>query len=306
MHSNIIEKRLAVCYNLSMNYARVKSYAKVNLTLDILGVKDGYHMLDSLVASVDIYDVISVKKRKDRLVNVTMHGMGSESIPPENNNAVRCAELFIEQFDTTGADVTVWKNIPMGAGLGGSSADVAGVLNALAKVYEVTDYDRLKAVADSVGSDCGYMLKGGFARISGRGERVERIDSNLKLNLGLLLPKQGVNTSACYKLYDGLATGNPATTEGAVRALRLGDKAALGKSLANALTQPAVALNGEISGCISELEAFDPLGVSMTGSGSGVFALFENDQFLSYAQSRYRGKARFIMTKTVIPSMEDK
>ena len=288
-----------------MNYARVKSYAKVNLTLDIQGTNGGYHMLDSLVASVDIYDVVSVKKRRDSLVNVTMHGMGSESIPPERNNAVRCAEEFVKQFQTTGADITVWKNIPMGAGLGGSSADVAGVLNALAKVYEVSDFKGLKAIADGIGSDCGYMLRGGYARISGRGERVEQIDSRLKLDIGLLIPRQGVSTGECFKLYDDLSTGRIITTDGAVKALVSGDKLALGKCLGNALTQPAVALNGEIEECVKALEEFDPLGVNMTGSGSGVFALFENDQFLRYAQSRYRGRARFIMTKTVIPSMEE-
>ena len=288
-----------------MDYARVKSYAKVNLTLDILGLNGGYHMLDSLVASVDIYDVISVKKRRDKLVNVTMHGMGSESIPPDKNNAVRCAEAFVKEFGTTGADVNVWKNIPMGAGLGGSSADVAGVLNALSKVYAVADFDSVKAIADGVGSDCGYMLKGGYARITGRGEKVMRVDSNVKLNLGLLLPKHGVSTAECFKHYDGITERQLPATEGALKALIAGDGVALGKSMSNALTQSAVALNGEIAECISALKEFDPLGVSMTGSGSGVFALFENDQFLKYAHSRYRGKARFIMTKTVIPFREE-
>lgn len=289
-----------------MNYVRVKSYAKVNLTLDILGVNGGYHMLDSLVASVDIYDLITVKKRRDGLVSVTMHGMGSESIPYESNNAVKCAERFVKQFDTAGADVTVWKNIPMGAGLGGSSADAAGVLNALGKLYEVTDFEGIKAIADGVGSDCGYMLTGGYARISGRGDRVRRIESDLKLSLGLLLPAGGVSTAECFKLYDGLKEEQAPATEGAVRALVAGDRAALGKRLNNALIPPAIALNDGICDCISALKEFDPLGVGMTGSGSGVFALFENEQFLRYAQSRYRGKAKFFMTKTVIPSMEDK
>ena len=288
-----------------MNYARVKSYAKVNLTLDILGVTGVYHLLDSIVASVDIYDLISVKKRKDGLISVTMHGMGSEGIPPDRNNAVKSAEAFVKEFGTQGADITVWKNIPMGAGLGGSSADVAGVLNAMSKVYEITDFDRVKAIADGIGSDCGYMLKGGYARISGRGEAVKRINSDLKLNIGLLLPKRGVSTGECFKLYDGLNAGQLCATDGAERALISGDKGALGKFMSNALIPPATALNGEIADCMERLKEFDPLGVNMTGSGSGVYAVFENDQFLSYAHSRYRGKARFIMTKTVIPFRED-
>lgn len=60
-----------------MSYARVKSYAKINLTLDITGVSGGYHSIDSVVASIDISDLITVKSRRDRLVSVTMHGEGS-------------------------------------------------------------------------------------------------------------------------------------------------------------------------------------------------------------------------------------
>ncbi len=180
-----------------MNTVRVKSYAKINLTLDILGVKDGYHMIDSVVASIDLCDVITAKKRRDDLVSVTMHGEGSESIEHGDNNAAKAAEAFVKKFETSGADVTVWKNIPMGAGLGGSSADVAGVLNAMAKLYKIDDFAAVKGIADSLGSDCGYMLTGGWARLSGRGEAVKRLDSNLKLVIGLLVPKSGVSTAQC-------------------------------------------------------------------------------------------------------------
>ena len=78
--------------------ATVKSYAKVNLALNVTGCAGGYHLLDSVVASVDIYDTVRAKPRKDALVNVYMRGMGSEGIPPEANNAVRAAEAFVQAF----------------------------------------------------------------------------------------------------------------------------------------------------------------------------------------------------------------
>lgn len=294
----IIENAAAVCYNLAMNYARVKSYAKINLTLDITGVENGFHMIDSVVASIDIYDLITAKKRRDGQVFVTMHGCGSENIPPENNNAVKAAEAFVKEFSTGGADITVWKNIPMGAGLGGSSADVAGVLNAMAKLYGVSDFAALKGLADGLGSDCGYMLTGGWARISGRGEVVKRLNCGMKLDIGLLVPRGGVSTAQCYRLSDSLPAG-ARTSCAAENALVADDKPSLCKSLSNGLTAAAVRLNGDVGECIKELKEFDPLGVNMTGSGSGVYAVFENDQFLRYAQSRYRGKYEFIPTKTV-------
>ncbi len=292
-----------MCYNYSMNYARVKSYAKINLTLDITGVRDGYHMIDSAVASIDLADVITAKKRNDGLINVVMHGEGSEAIPAESNNAVKAGERFMSEFSSGGADITVWKNIPVGTGLGGSSADVAGVLRAMAKLYEMDDFARLKAIADSLGSDCGYMLTGGYARISGRGERVEAIESGLKLNLVLLVPRGGVSTAACYALSDGLDKGAYAT-QNAVDAIISRDEHRLCRNLNNHLYGAAVRLNPAVEEAKAQLEEFDPLGVNMTGSGSGVYAVTENDQFAQYMKSRYRGKHRLILTKTIIPKRE--
>lgn len=291
-----------------MNYVRVKSYAKINLTLDIVGAQGGYHMIDSVVASIDLYDLICAKKRRDGLISVEMHGCGSESIAYENNNAAKAAERFCERFGVQGADITVYKNIPVGAGLGGSSADVAGVLNALSKLYGVDDAVAVKSIADSLGSDCGYMLKGGFARISGRGDIVKKITPNVKnfkLDIGLLVPKSGVSTAKCYALSDNMPSGGR-NSGGAENAVLEGDKAQLGASLSNGLCSAAAELNSDVMQAYAELKAFDPLGVNMTGSGSGVYAVFENDEFLRYAKSRYRGKFSFITTKTVVPFKEEK
>lgn len=287
-----------------MDYVRVKAYAKINLTLDITGASGGYHTIDSVVASIDLYDLITVKKRRDKLVSVTMHGEGSESIPYDENNAAKAAEAFVSRFGTDGADITVWKNIPMGAGLGGSSADVAGVLNAMAKLYGAGD-GQLKQIADGLGSDCGYMLTGGFARLSGRGEIVERLKSGVKLDIGLLLPKSGVSTAQCYSLCDNIGVKSGFTSNMAQRAVLAENREEIGKSLSNGLYAAAVRLNSDVEECYAQLKAFDPLGVNMTGSGSGVYAIFENDQFLRYAKSRYRGKHTFITTKTVVPTKEE-
>lgn len=287
-----------------MNYVRVKSYAKVNLSLDIKGAQNGFHILDSVVASIDVCDVITAKKRNDKLISVTMHGEGSEYIPYGKNNAAAAAELFVGAFGTCGADITVWKNIPMGAGLGGSSADVAGVLRAMAKLYGV-GYSGLKPLADKLGSDCGYMLTGGYARISGRGEIVKTIDSDLKLYVGLVKCAESVNTGECYAAYDKLKTRGEDCSDRVEEALLRGDLCGLGASLNNKLLPAACSLCDKITNNLNELKGLDPLGVNMTGSGSAVYAIFENDQFLSYARSRYRGGGKFIAAKTIIPARED-
>lgn len=300
-----IEMCAAVCYNLSVSPVNVKSYAKINLTLDIKGVSGGYHMIDSLVASVDLCDVITAKKRRDGLITVNMRGEGSEYIPLEQNAAVKAGELFVRKFGTCGADITVKKNIPIGAGLGGSSADVSGVLNAMAKLYAVEDGQAIKEIADGLGSDCGYMLGGGYARITGRGEKVRRIDCNLRPYVGILIPTRRISTAACYRVSDRTGTA-PCTSDRAEEALRGGDLNALGASLSNGLYNAATTIYGGVKTAYEELKDFDPLGVNMTGSGSGVYAIFENEQFLRYAQSRYRGSFRFITARIIIPRGEDR
>lgn len=286
-----------------MNYIKLKAHAKINLSLDVTGTEGGYHLIDSVVTTIDLSDVIAVKKRRDKLVSVTMHGMGSENISFGENNAVRAAEAFVRQYGTNGADITVWKNIPLGAGLGGSSADVAGVLNAMKTLYGA-DEEGVKDIADSLGSDCGYMLYGGYARMRGRGERVQLLDGGPKLDVGIIFPRGGVSTAACYSLFDSV--GSPSSSSDKVLgAVLRGDKAELGRALHNGLYAPAKALNGDIERAYAELAAFDPLGVCMSGSGSAVYAIFENDQFLQYARSRYCGKFSFISAKTYLPRREE-
>ncbi len=296
-----------------MNTVRIKSYAKVNLTLEIVGEKEGYHLLDSLVASVDIFDLIVLKKRKDKLSSILMHGMDSEGIPPEKNNALKAAEAFSEKFGVNGADITVYKNIPIGAGLGGSSADVSGVINGMAKMYNVTDRVALKALADELGSDTGYMLTGGFARMQGRGEQVTPLALKHKLHFLLLCPSSSVSAGGCYKEYDRLkaesdsmAKDNQNATQNCIEALSRNAVNEVGRYLINDLFLPAASLNEDVKTAFVEANNFSPLGVVMTGSGSCVLAMFETKELCQWAKSRYRGKFRAYVAETLTPDYEGK
>ncbi len=291
-----------ICYNFRMG-VHIKSYAKINLTLDITGVQGGYHTLESLACTIDVADSITLKKRKDGLVNVFMRGMGSETIPPELNNAKRAGDMFVRTFGTTGADITVYKNIPIGAGLGGSSADAAGVLRGMSKLYKKGTPEELSALAATLGSDVPYMLRGGFARISGRGETVIPVSSVLKLFFLIATPPQGVSTAECYRRYGERAAVPRATFE-AERALKKGDIYTLGRTLFNALTPPAVSLNPQIETALNELCAFFPVGVSMTGSGSAAYALFDSPELCAWAKSRYKGSFPCFTAKSV-PAYKD-
>lgn len=281
--------------------AKVKSYAKLNLSLNVTGVSGGYHMLDSVVASINIYDTVCAKPRRDKLVNVYMHGKGSERIPPEKNNAVRAAERFVAQFQTNGADIEIYKDIPIGAGLGGSSADAAGVLNVLAKLYKVDDAAGLKALADEAGSDTGYMLSGGFARIFGRGDRVEPLRAERQLWFLLFMPKTGVSTPRCFERYDGMPDPLRADSARLARALREGDFGGVAANVYNALGKAAAALNGDTAEALRAAASFSPSAYAVTGSGSAVYALFESEEMCRWAKSRYKGKIPVRVVHTVDP-----
>lgn len=286
-----------------MDAVKVNSYAKLNLSLEITGVSAGYHMLDSFVCSIDLADTIRLKKRRDKLVNVFMHGLGSESIPPEENAAVRAAEAFVRRYGVNGADITVFKDIPMGAGLGGSSADAAGVLGGMAELYGINDPEGLKSLADASGSDTGYMLHGGFARMTGRGNEVWRLPARReRLNFLLLCPRSPVSTGKCYARFDerkDLCTRMH--TEECIQAFLRGDYAGMAAAFYNALYAPAKSLNDEVREAYEALRAFSPLGVCMSGSGSAVFAAFETAELCEWAKSRYRGKARAYVVRSVDP-----
>ena len=287
-----------------MKTVKLDVFAKLNLTLDVLGRDGTHHLIDSIVTSVDLGDRIVAKKRKDSLINVTMHGMGSENIPPESNHALRAGEAFCSRFHTTGADITVFKNIPIGAGMGGSSADAAGVLNALSQLYEVNENEEIEKLAQELGSDVSYMLRGGFQRMRGRGEILEPLPVSPKLYFLLLVPKHGVSTAACYQKIDEFEPIGSFTEE-VLMHLKSGDSESAAKLFSNGLYRAARTLNPEVEQAYEELKSFSPWGVSMTGSGSSVFAVFETPELCAWAKSRYRGKFRAILLKSVIPKVKE-
>ncbi len=291
-----------------MGSITVKAYAKVNLTLEIVGKKDEYHLLDSLVASIDLFDRITLKKRKDSLSSVVMQGMNSETIPLEKNNALKTAEAFSKTFNVNGVDILIDKNIPIGAGLGGSSADISGVISGMAKLYQIKDDMALKNLADRLGSDAGYMLKGGYMRMQGRGDVLTPTKIKIPLYMLLILPPNGVSAGACYTAYDKIPQTKIAkrNTEFCIRALEKGDIKEAGRYLTNDLYFPACAFCKEIEQAYREAQSFSPIAVQMTGSGSGVLALFQNKELCEWAKSRYKGNFKTIVIKTVIPQEQNK
>lgn len=281
-----------------MKTVSVNAYAKVNFTLDILGREGGYHLLDSLVSTVSLFDSVTATARTDGKITVSFTGVGAEGIPPRNN-ALRAAEAFSDAFSMAGADITIDRKIPVGAGLGSSSADAAGVLRALAALHGISDTVRLKAIADSLGSDTGYLLTGGWTRMTGRGEQIAPIADMPALSLLLLIPSAGVSTPQCFAAFDRRAETFSPLTEKAIDCLRReGAKGA--HAFGNALTRAAEELNPEVAVLLSEAAKLSEYGFGMTGSGSACYAVFASQEECLWARKRYQGTATALCVSTGI------
>ena len=255
-----------------MKKVKVKVPAKVNLTLDVLGLDGGYHSLKSFVASVDVFDTITVKARRDGKITLENRGL-DVGCDITDNNAYKGAKSFIDTFGTCGVDIVIDKKIPVGGGLGGSSADIAGVLNAMKELYGVKD--DMHPLACSLGSDAPYMLKGGFAVMEGRGEKVESVNVDKKLYFIVITCDKIISARKCYQIFDEKKKMQKSTTDSAVKEMVKGDLKSALKHFKNDLQESAIELVDEIKFNLFNLKKAGAEVAMVAGSGPSVLGIFE-------------------------------
>lgn len=276
-----------------MDSVKVKVYAKINLSLNVCA-KDGlYHDLDTVMTSVDLYDVVSVVKRTDKNINVSFNGKKVAS-----SNAMKAALLLQNRYNTEGADIFVQSGIPSGGGLGGSSADAAAVIRATDVLYglSLNESDMID-VGIKIGSDVPYMLFGGYARLRGKGEIFTRFEG--PEGKVLVSGMGSVDTAECFKRFDlqnkqGLVSDNDAF----LRELKRGSLNDCGKYFLNALSAAAETLNPHI-GKIKEIMRKSGLDACMTGSGAYVFGTGKEGDLLKAAQKLKEAGYPYNIIKTV-------
>ena len=260
-----------------MDRTTKRAYAKLNLTLGVLYKRtDGYHALDSIMQTVDLFDTVSVERAREILVTST--GM----VLPYDNTIRRAAELY-RALTGRSAQIRVIKRVPAEAGLGGGSADAAATLNALQELYGEVDEKTLLELAAKVGADVPFCLRGGTQRAEGIGEVLTPV-RGMKLHLLLAKPAEGVSTK---KLFSRLTLPRmmPDTTA-ALKALSDGDLDALCPLLYNALEEPAIELVPEIGRIKRDLLSLGAKAACMSGSGSAVFGVFASQDAAKEAQER--------------------
>ena len=253
----------------------LEAYAKINWSLDITGVReDGYHYMDMLMQPVSLADEISLEPASS--LSITTGGW-PPSRADESNLAYRAA-LTLKNLSgyPGGVRIHVQKRIPIGAGMGGGSADAAGVLYGLNQLWNTgLTGDELEKLGLTLGADVPFCLRGGLTRTTGIGETLQSCDYLYNYWLIVIQPCPGLSTARVFSLWKQQSGSHPDTCK-ALHALETGNLDLLCSSIGNVLQPVSETLRPEIAQCCSDLKTEGAQTALMTGSGSAVFGVFRS------------------------------
>lgn len=262
----------------------VKAHAKLNLTLDVTGLRpDGYHLLDMVVQSLDLADTVTLSTNDSG--KIVLRTNAKELPEDEGNIAYRAALLFYKTWGRPceGLKISLKKRIPLAAGLGGGSADAAAVLLGLNRLHmRPFTKDQLEDLALELGADVPLCLTGGTLEAEGIGGILSPLPDLPACWFVLVRPGEKPSTGEMYRRYDALEAGRHPDTQGAVGAVCGGDLEELGQKLYNVFEQ--VWQTPEMDTARRIMREWGALGVSLSGSGPTLFGLFrERDQAVKAA-----------------------
>ena len=252
------------------------AFAKINWSLDITGIReDGYHLMDMLMQPISLHDEISLRLSPE--LSITTGGF-PPSRADETNLAYRAAAALKKETGYPGgAAVHVRKTIPIGAGMGGGSADAAAVLYGLNLLWETgLPRTELERIGLTLGADVPFFFRGGLTRTGGIGELLEEHECKRNFWLVLIQPCPGLSTGRVFSLWKQEELPARPETDAALAALETGNLPALCKSIGNVLQPVASRLRPEISEACRSLQEEQAVTACMTGSGSAVFGVFRN------------------------------
>ena len=186
------------------NNSLIKSYAKVNLGLKILNrLPDDYHSIFTIMQEIDLYDTIQIQKNNSG--NITIDCDGSIKVPNDDNNlCIKAAKLIFKNYHINhGVDISLTKNIPVGAGLGGGSSNGATILCELNRIFELNiSNQNLHDLAFELGCDIPFFINGGIQISEGKGEKLTKLDLDLTEYFMLLIhPTFNVSTKWAYSFF---------------------------------------------------------------------------------------------------------
>ncbi len=256
---------------------KLRCNAKINLSLDVTGTRaDGYHTLESIFQSVSVYDILTVSVKEGSGIEMRCSAAGLPT--DERNLAYRAAQAMLKASGKTCSIlIDLQKHIPSGAGMGGGSADAAGVIYALNILLDCGfSNEQLRKIGIGLGADVPFLLMGGTALAEGIGEILTPLSPLPELPLVILKGRQGISTPKAYAAIDALETPFHPDTRNMLKAIKKKDIPLLAASCGNTF-EDAVSLQ-DVAHAKETLLAAGALCAVMTGSGSAVFGIFEDEQ----------------------------
>ncbi len=254
---------------------KIKAPAKINLTLDVIDRRaDGYHIIESVMQTVDVYDEISLTVCDEEGIFLTC---SDETLPTDaKNTAYRAAQVFYRHIEKAPhVCIDIEKKIPMEAGMGGESADAAGVLRGL-NLLENAGFstDELCRIGSEIGADVPFCVLQGTALAEGIGSILTPIAALADMPIVIAKGEKGVSTVQAYAAIDGAENRGTYPAAPMIEALCSEDMEAVAAHVGNVFDEvlqlPDVV---QIKALMRENGA---RGCSMTGSGSAVFGLFDD------------------------------
>ena len=257
----------------------VRPHAKVNLQLRITGRReDGYHTLDTVFLPVSLYDVLEAEEAE-----AFSFSCSDPALEGPGNLVLRAYARMKERFDLPPVRIRLTKQIPSQAGLGGGSADAAGMLLLLNEMFSLgCSREDLAQIAVPLGADVPAMLCDQPMHGLGTGEILTPVPCRTVLPLLIVKPPVGFSTPAMFRAWDKTHAGREPgggeqEMQALIRALSAGDLPGIAAGLRNDLEKALSAEEAALIGSIKEeLLRAGALGACMSGSGSAVFGLFDN------------------------------
>lgn len=269
----------------------VPAYAKINLTLAVLGKRaDGYHDLASIMQTVSLHDTLQITPTHDGAITCAVDAAELQS---PDNLVLRAARLLREEIGdpSLGAQMRLRKEIPMQGGLGGGSSDAAAALMALNRLWGTgRSDDHLQQLGAQLGSDVPYFIAGGSARIAGRGEVVTPLPDAEPLWLVLAKPPMSISTAAVFGRVTSHDYGAAEDTDAVEQAIAHGHPLPFDR-LTNTLEPIVFARHPAVAATRDALVAAGAPLVCMSGSGPTLYIPYRShgDAAAFFSIARERG-----------------
>ena len=263
------------------------AFAKINLTLDVLGKRpDGYHDLKSVMQTISIRDDIEIDVGTGQPWKLLCD---KEGIPcDERNLAWKAAKVYLEAIgkDPDGITIRIVKRIPSQAGLGGGSADAAAVLRALNRHYgHPLSILALAELGAQVGSDVPFCTVCGTAMAEGRGERLRKLPDMPDCFFVVCKPEFSASTPELFRKLDETTIGKRPDHQAMESAILAGDIGKVAENVWNVFDPLVTAEHLELNYIKSILNSYGAVAQQMTGSGSAVFGIMPSFEYAAVACS---------------------